>query len=221
MITTLIVEDDPMVLEVNKQFLQSIPGFKLIATAHSGKSAVALVDNHRPQLVILDVYLPDLDGIQTLQEIRKLNLPTDVILITAAKDVETIQLAFRYGAIDYIVKPFKFERLKEALQKYWEFNKKIKKYSSLTQEEIDGMKNKGNVEKQILPKGLNQVTLRQIFMCLNKSNTALSAEEVAESVGLARVTARRYLDYLEKSGKVQLEAQYGSVGRPVNRYKLT
>ncbi|MDW7673165.1 MAG: response regulator [Bacillota bacterium] len=226
-IKILIVEDDPMVMQVNKQYVDEIEGFELIATAESGREAIQQVKIHQPQLVILDVYLPDLDGVQTLQEIRKLNMPTDVIMVTAAKDVDTIQKAFRYGAIDYIVKPFRFDRLKEALESYIIISQKFQRKSVLTQEEIDVMKQskvktyKKSSDKDILPKGLNDVTLKQILLCLIKEQSGMSAEEVAEGVGLARVTARRYLDYLEKEGKVLLEIQYGSVGRPINRYKLT
>ncbi len=224
-ISTLIVEDDPMVMQINKQYINKIQGFKLIATAETGRSAVEQVKVYHPQLVILDIYLPDIDGLQTLQEIRSLNLPTDVIVVTAAKDVETIQNAFRLGAVDYIVKPFRFERLKDALESYYSVNSKLQGQSILTQEEIDGMKNLKNSMGEIkssaaLPKGLNQITLKQILLCLRRGRSGMSAEQVAEVVGLARVTARRYLEYLEKTGKVQLEVQYGSVGRPVNRYNL-
>lgn len=225
-ITTLIVEDDPMVMEVNKQYIKEIAGFQLVATAETGKEAVQQVKKHQPQLVILDVYLPDLNGIETLQELRKLKIPTDVIMVTAAKDVDTIQNAFRFGAVDYIVKPFRFERLKEALESYRTISQKLRRKSMLTQEDIDVMKKSQAADERVkledtLPKGLNEVTLKQILLFLNKEQEGLSAEKVAEGVGLARVTARRYLEYLEKTGKVQLEIQYGSVGRPVNRYKIT
>lgn len=227
-IKTLIVEDDPMVAEVNKGFVEATGGFEIVGLARSGLEALELIQTTHPQLVILDIFLPDLDGLETLAEIRKKNEPVDVILVTAARDSETITNVFRYGAIDYIVKPFKFDRFKRALESYMTLRRTLMK-DSLDQEEIDRLaaKNRSLLAapspqvEQNLPKGLNEVTLKQILLFLLKQSDALSAEEVAEGVGLARVTARRYLDYLEKSKKIKLEIQYGSVGRPINRYVVS
>lgn len=219
-IRTVIVEDDPMVMQVNRQYIEEIGGFEIIGTAETGHEALSIIQKHLPHLVILDVYLPDLDGVQTLKELRAANIPTDVILVTAARDVDTIQNAFRYGAIDYIIKPFKFSRLKSALESYRLLHSKIHRKAALDQAEIDDLAINKTRLQETLPKGLNEVTLRQVLLCILKSRLPLSAEEVAEGVGLARVTARRYLDYLEKSGKLVLEVQYGSVGRPINRYRV-
>jgi two-component system, CitB family, response regulator DctR len=224
-IRTLIVEDDPMVLEVNKQFVLATDGFDIVGLARSGTEALQLITEVAPHLVILDIYLPDLDGLSTLTEIRRRNDPVDVILVTAARDSETIQNVFRHGAIDYIVKPFKFDRFKQALESYRSLHRSLQK-DSLDQEEIDRLSNPKKAEGEAelpagqLPKGLNEVTLKQVLLFLMKQTEALSAEEVAEGVGLARVTARRYLDFLQKRGKVRLEVQYGSVGRPINRYHV-
>ncbi|MEW9672334.1 response regulator [Ammoniphilus sp. 3BR4] len=227
-IRTLIVEDDPMVMEVNKGFVEATGGFDIVGLARSGTEALELMATVQPQLVILDIFLPDMDGLQTLAEIRKRNDPIDVILVTAARDSETVQKVFRYGAIDYIMKPFKFDRFKSALESYRTLRKALTK-DLLDQEAIDRhlsakrliTENRGpelNGQDEPLPKGLNEITLKQVLLFLLKQSQALSAEEVAEGVGLARVTARRYLDFLEKAGKVKLEIQYGSVGRPINRY---
>jgi two-component system, CitB family, response regulator DctR len=220
-IRTVIVEDDPMVMQVNVQYIRDIGGFSIVGTAETGNVALDTINRLLPDLVILDIYLPDKSGIQVLKELRSRNIPMDVILVTAAKDVDAIQNAFRYGAIDYIVKPFKYSRLKSALDSYKLLHSKLHRKVLLDQEEIDGLTMNKTRLQEDLPKGLNEVTLRQVLLYLLKSTEALSAEEVAEGVGLARVTARRYLDYLEKSGKLSLEIQYGSVGRPINRYKVS
>lgn len=227
-IRTLIVEDDPMVMEVNKGFVEATGGFEIVGLARSGTEALELMAAVHPQLVILDIFLPDMDGLQTLAEIRKRNDPIDVILVTAARDSETVHKVFRYGAIDYIMKPFKFDRFKSALESYRTLRRTLTK-DLLDQEEIDRhlsakrlvTESSGpelHAQEEPLPKGLNEITLKQVLLFLLKQSHALSAEEVAEGVGLARVTARRYLDFLEKAGKVKLEIQYGSVGRPINRY---
>jgi len=222
LITTIIVEDDPMVLEINKQFVEKVEGFSVVGIAQSGEEAIKIIKSQQPQLVILDIYLPDISGIEVLKEMRSIEFPVDVIMITAARDAETIKEVLRYGAIDYIVKPFKFSRMQNSLLSYRMLRTKLEEKSTLDQEEIDALKKSKTVAKPFeeLPKGLNEVTLRQIFLYLVKKKDSLSAEEVAEGVGIARVTARRYLEYLAKIGKLQLEIQYGSVGRPINRYYI-
>ena len=220
-IEVLIVEDDPMVVEINRGFITTISGFRVTGVARSGREAIEMIKELTPNLVLLDIYLPDIDGITALQEIRRLGFPTDVIIVTAAQDVDTIQKGFRYGAIDYIIKPFKFTRLKSALNCYATMHNRFKRYNQMNQTEIDSLAfGRGQQVNDDVPKGLNEITLKQIYLYLLKESASLSAEEVADGVGLARVTARRYLDFLEKSGKVVLELQYGSVGRPVNRYKI-
>jgi two-component system, CitB family, response regulator DctR len=224
LVRTIIVEDDPMVMEVNRQFVEATHGFEIVGLAKTGKEALAMISSLKPHLVILDIFLPDMGGMETLIEIRHRDEPVDVILVTAARDSETVKNVFRYGAIDYIVKPFKFERFKNALQSYLTLRGSLNK-DSLDQDEIDRLSStrakveqKQDVQKDALPKGLNDITLKQILLYLLKQTEPQSAEEVAEGVGLSRVTARRYLEFLEKSGKVSLAIQYGSVGRPVNRY---
>ncbi|KJS21684.1 MAG: chemotaxis protein CheY [Clostridiaceae bacterium BRH_c20a] len=221
-IRTVIVEDDPMVMEVNKQFISDVGGFQVVGVAETGIRAVEVVNKLRPHLVILDIYLPEKDGLETLKEIRNLNIPTDFIVVTAARDANIIQEVFRFGAVDFIVKPFKFQRIKSALENYKELVKKLNKKSPFNQEDIDQITvaQKPNSVVIELPKGLTEVTMKQILLLLMKNKKSFSAEEVAEGIGLARITARRYLDYLDKTGKVKLEAQYGSVGRPVNRYRI-
>lgn len=225
-IGVLIVEDDPMVVEVNRGFVNAIPGFKVVGVARTGKEAVEMAACLKPALTLLDVYLPDMSGLAALQEIRRRGLPTDVLLVTAAQDAETVQNAFRYGAVDYIIKPFKFGRLKTALEGFAHLYSRLNKDGRLDQDDIDRLALGrtpvvvNEVGAAEMPKGLNEVTLKQILLFLIKDGGALSAEEVAAGLGLARVTARRYLEYLSQLGRVTLEMQYGSVGRPIKRYKI-
>jgi two-component system response regulator DctR len=222
-IDIVIVEDDPMVVEVNCGFVKAIEGFDVVGIAGTGKEALALIKKLLPSLTLLDIYLPDMNGITLLQEIRKLCLPTDVILVTAAHDAQTIQNSFRYGAIDYIIKPFKITRLQFALKNYQFMKKILNEKTFLVQEELDILTFKREIQDNeiVPPKGLNDITLKQILLHLFKQMTPLSSEEVAAGLGLARVTARRYLEYLCLTGMVGLELQYGSVGRPVKKYKIT
>ncbi|MBT2690204.1 response regulator [Bacillus sp. ISL-47] len=219
-IRVLLIEDDPMVQEVNKEFITSVEGFKIIAVAGNGEEGISLVKKLNPDLVILDIFMPKKDGIQTLQEFRKQKLNADVIVVSAAKDKETIKLMLQNGARDYIIKPFKLNRIQQALEKYRHYRESLKESGTISQEQLDTLIYAGqrHAVRSDLPKGLNDFTLNEITAFMQKQDEPRSAEEVASAIGIARVTARRYLDFLEKSGAIRLDVQYGGVGRPVNRY---
>ncbi|WP_248930073.1 response regulator [Paenibacillus hamazuiensis] len=222
-VDVLLIEDDPMVQEVNRQFVEKVDGFRVVGVASTGAEGLAKIKELRPDLVILDIFMPTLDGIETLTRIRREQQPVDVIVISAANDLRTIQRMLQNGAVDYIMKPFKFERVKQALDNYRIMRARLEENRSVSQAELDEMLRGGpgrpgkDVATADLPKGLQAVTLKQIMLHLMSRAEPLSAEEVAEGVGIARVTARRYLDFMEKSGQVRMDLQYG-VGRPVNKY---
>ncbi|MBC7335540.1 MAG: response regulator [Clostridia bacterium] len=221
-ITTVIVEDDPMVLEVNRRYVEAVEGFCVVGLAESVREGVALVTRLAPQLAIIDVYLPDGSGLEVLREFRRRGLATDVIMVTAARDVDTVRTALRLGAIDYLVKPFHFVRFRSALESYRRIYWSLHCKTALGQEEIDDLVRPGKRQDggEYLPKGLAEVTMKQVLALLAKEGRALSAEEVAAGLGISRVSARRYLDYLARTGRTELEAKYGAVGRPVHKYRL-
>ncbi|WP_373426114.1 response regulator [Paenibacillus radicibacter] len=231
----MLIEDDPMVQEVNRMFIEQVDGFEVIGKAGNGVDGLRMIEEDQPDIVFLDVFMPSLDGISTLQQIRSLSLPVDVIVVTAAKDTETLRTMIRYGAIDYIIKPFKLERVIQTLERYKARQLLLEQGKLITQEEVDEILLSSDGLKEIdpeadsstplhmnadLPKGLNPNTLKQVLNVMSGHGGAMSAEQVAESVGIARVTARRYLEYLEKINVVYLEVNYGGIGRPVNRYVL-
>ncbi|OEH92106.1 response regulator [Bacillus solimangrovi] len=217
----LLIEDDPMVQEVNKQFIERVQGFKVIGIANNGIEGLTMIQELRPDIAILDIYMPNQDGLETLSLLRKSATPIDVIAVTAANDIETVRRVLQLGAVDYIMKPFKFERMKQALENYISYQKKLSDKDKLSQNELDLLLYGNNkTTEKILPKGLNAITLNKILSYLSSINEPVSAEEVAEGIGLARVTARRYLEYLEKEGRVCIKIKYGGVGRPINRYVI-
>lgn len=219
MYKVVLIEDDPMVQEVNRQFIEQVPSFRVIGIAANGVQGMEMVRNLRPDLVIIDIYMPLKNGLETIQAIRTEKLEVDVIAITAANDIETVRRMLQNGAFDYIMKPFKFERLKQSLEHYRTFRQTLKAKEKVTQKELDALLQSNEKEvRSELPKGLNDITLQKIVDFLQQQTAPVSAEEVAEGVGIARVTARRYLEYLEKERKVHLDIQYGGIGRPVNRY---
>lgn len=218
----LLIEDDPMVQEINKQFVEQVDGFTVVGSASNGKTGIDFIKKEKPDLALIDIYMPNQDGITTIKQIRSKGLDTDVIAITAASDIETVRHVLRLGAIDYIMKPFKFERIKQALMNYQTYQLKLKEKESITQQELDTLLFQQNKQEQKhIPKGLNVLTLEKIISYLKEQNQAISAEEVAEGIGIARVTARRYLEYMEQSGAVKIHIEYGGIGRPINRYIIT
>jgi two-component system, CitB family, response regulator DctR len=217
MIKVFIVEDDPMVLDVNMGFLKKVPLMELCGSARTGSEAINQFKELKPNLVLLDMFLPDMSGLDVLKAIREQQLPIDVIMITAARDTNTIHEVLRLGAVDYLVKPFRFDRFKSALEAYQKMWNKLHVSSILKQEDIDEFKQL-NVSEEYLPKGLSEQTLRQILLALIEQSEPVTAESLASLLGMARVTVRRYLEYLVQSEKIQVQIQYGSVGRPSHYY---
>lgn len=218
-ISVFIVEDDPMVLDVNKSFLQKITGFDLIGEAQNGEEAFKQIIKKKPNLVLLDMYLPDISGMDLFLRLRNERLPSDIIMITAARDAKTVQEFIRMGAFDYLVKPFRFERFQTALQNYYQTTKKLAASSTLLQEDIDewfGHK----YESHTLPKGLNDITMKQIQDAMLETDGPITSEQLAQNVGMARVTVRKYLDFLANKGKVHIDLKYGTVGRPTKFYSI-
>ncbi|WP_110927335.1 response regulator [Bacillus massiliglaciei] len=226
-IRVLLIEDDPMVQEVNRQFIERLEGFQVIDTAANGQIGLTKIKQLKPDLVILDIFMPSLNGIEALTQIRKDELDVDVIIISAANDRQTIRKSLQNGAFDYLIKPFKFERLQHTLQQYQAFFMEMKPGDGISQNQIDRMmfqvddkKNEFSLSKDMIPKGLNIATLEQVVHFMKNKKEALSAEEVADGIGIARVTARRYLDFLYSKELLKLDVQYGGIGRPVNKYIL-
>ncbi|MGE7917002.1 response regulator [Lysinibacillus xylanilyticus] len=231
-IKVLLIEDDPMVREVNRQFIEQINGFSLIGYAGNGIEGIEKIKLLKPELVFMDVFMPEQDGIITLGKIREEHLPVDVIAVTAANDMPTVQRILHLGVYDYIMKPFTFERIEQTLKDYQAYKKKISSMQDLTQHDVDHLMQQripvqaaaptvtGAIIIDVLPKGFNRATLDKVLAYIHESNVAVSAEEVSTYIGTARVTARRYLDFLEKQNLLKVDIQYGSVGRPIHRYYI-
>ena len=219
-IRVLIVEDDPMVADINKKFTEAVPGFVVVGTARNGRDALLLLEKEKPDLLILDVYMPEVDGISVLSLLRKSDIPADVIMVTAAGDTATVARIMRQGVIDYIVKPFKFERYRAALESYLDFRKKLSHKSTLSQADLDVMLSVKTESQQDTPKNFHVQTMNSIVDFMLAHAEALSADEVAAGTGVSRVTARRYLEYLVTQGRLQMLLDYVAVGRPVHRFKM-
>lgn len=221
-IDVVIVEDDPMVLALNQRFTERLGSFRVTGTARSGEEALRLIAAAPPDLVLLDVYLPDMSGLAVLQEIRRAGLDVDVIVITAAHDTQTVQEALRQGACDYLMKPFTFDRFRQALTGYLLRHARLGTDSLVTQEMVDGLFHPATraPAPEPPPKGVDPVTLAAFLRELERSPKPLSASDLARRLGVSRITAVRYLRYLQERGQVIVRPLYGNVGRPVKTYSL-
>ena len=217
----LVVEDDRVVAEINRQFVERVDGFEVVGVARSAVAALEAAQRLRPDLVLLDIYMPDGDGLGVLRRLRQEGGDVDVIPVTAARSSAVVRELMRHGAVGYIVKPFRFERLAATLEAYRRWRASLEGDSALTQAEVDRLRRLLSASHQEdLPKGLDHLTLESIMELLEQRREFLTAEEVAEQVGASRVTARRYLEYLAETGRAEVKLTYGAVGRPVRRYQL-
>ncbi|MCW8332523.1 response regulator [Vibrio sp. SCSIO 43135] len=221
MTRVMIIEDDLAIAELHHRYLTQMGGFEVIGIATSRAEAEMQLEVLKPQLVLLDVYLPDGTGLDILQKVRGSNQGCDVILITAARDVETLQQAMRGGVVDYLLKPVMFPRLEAALKKYQAQQQELDNVADLDQGLVDKMLQASNSQDNSakrLPKGIDSVTLDKI-RALFCEPVSLTADEAGESIGASRTTARRYLEYLISSGELEADLNYGTVGRPERSYK--
>lgn len=223
-IRVIIVEDDPMVAEINRKYTEAVKGFAVVRMVRRGDEALEQVSRIRPDLIILDNYLPEKTGLEILNVLRRDEWPIDVIMITAADDAHTVTRAFRQGIVSYITKPFTFERYRSVLEAYRDFRFQTGKKKRLGQAEIDSLAARGsgrlNLEMSKMPKNYNSQTRDLIINFLVGQQSAQSAEEIAVKAGLSRVTARRYLEYLVEQGQVRRTLDYLAVGRPVHRFHM-
>jgi response regulator of citrate/malate metabolism len=218
-IRTLVVDDDYMVAEIHRGFVERVPGFKVVGVAHGGREALDAIERLYPDLLILDIYLPDLTGLAVLDELRRNGNDVDAIMVTAAKDVASIQQAMHRGALHYIVKPFDFARFRQTLENFRRFCQERSAREILGQRDIDRLYRMMTPTLSVeLPKGLNRPTLELVVHYLAEQRAPKTAQEVADGTGVSRGTARRYLEYLEQQGQARLELRYGSTGRPEHLY---
>ncbi len=221
MIEVMIVEDDPMVAHINSKFLEKIDGFHLCNISNNLSEAKDFVSKMTPDLILLDIFLPRENGISFLKWIRKEDINSDVILITADKNMDSVKEAFRYGAVDYLIKPFDFERFKDALLQFEERHKSFNKYDIVEQNILDKCiltSSNENYNDIDLEKGLNPYTYDKIWKAVETFKNPFTAEEIADKTGMARVTVRRYLEYMQREDKLRVALEYGKVGRPSHKY---
>jgi len=221
-IRLMIVEDDQRISELHRRFVEKTEGFEVVGVANGLDEAAEMVELLGPDLILLDLFFPEGSGMDLLRALRAGEQHVDVILITAAREVSAVQEALHGGVFDYLVKPVYFDRFQEALAKYRDYFGRMQAGGTLEQRDIDRLLQARSSEEspvRSLPKGIDPLTLgkiRQVFDAPGVSN--LNAEEVGRQIGVSRITARRYLEYLISEGFLAADLLYGVVGRPERRY---
>ncbi|MDH5355922.1 MAG: response regulator [Gammaproteobacteria bacterium] len=224
-IRTIIVEDDPRIAEIQKRFLEKLSDFEVVGLAHNLEDCREMIEILMPDLMLLDIHFPDGSGLDLLKSMREEKHNIEVILVTAAKDVDSLRNAMRGGVFDYIVKPLEFSRLRDSLLKFQEYFTQLKTLDTLEQSDIDGLMPRSIKSEQSdhsgsqLPKGIDSLTLGKIREIFQASSDSLGAELVGQTIGVSRTTARRYLEYLVGTEELEVDVTYGGVGRPERHYR--
>lgn len=222
MIRTLIVEDDYHVATIHAAYVRRVRGFEVAGHASTLATARAEIARVRPDLVLLDLYLPDGHGLDLLRETLEQAERPDVLVITAARDMASVRAAMRLGTVHYLVKPFRYAQLEERLTTYRNLHQRLAQATTggvAEQDDVDALYGllRGPAP---LPKGQSAPTMARIRELLRAAGDELSAADIASRIGISRSTAQRYLVELSRQGAVELRLHYGAAGRPEHRYRL-
>jgi response regulator of citrate/malate metabolism len=219
MIDVLVVDDDFMVAKIHRGFVERVEGFRVVGSADTGKRTLAAIADLRPDLVLLDLYLPDIFGLDLVPRIRAAGHECDILVITAAREADAVRGAVRHGVVNYLLKPFGFEDLRSRLEEYAAQRASVPDRVT-SQADVDRVLtlNRPGPSAARLPKGLSPETAALVADTMRAADGTLSAAECAVEVGISRVSARRYLEYFSSLGQVEVSLRYGAAGRPERRY---
>ena len=220
-IRTLIVEDDPLIADAHRLYVERVPGFVVADVAGTGLDALRILSARPVDLILLDVYLPDMTGLDLCRALRSRGNAVDVIAVTSARDLPTVRAAVSLGIVQYLIKPFQFATFRTKLTAYADYRRAALEAdpAALAQDDLDrlldGLRSPRRAQ---LPKGLSDSTLATVVATL-RSDSPLTAAELAERVGVSAPTSRRYLDYLSEQRLVTGQPRYGGPGRPETLYQ--
>lgn len=228
----LVVEDDFRIADIHRAFIEQSEGFYVVDMARNGSEAKAIMAERASniQLILLDAYLPDVEGLELLWSLRRDYVHVDIVMVTAAREVETISEALRGGVFDYLIKPIEAARMTQMLTRFRREREALACRVEMNQDELDHVlarlqpgepsRVKNPALSQALPKGIDRLTLRRVIDAFADAQDSLTAMQMARTMGASRSTARRYLEFLVAEQAVSAELGYGDVGRPERRYRL-
>lgn len=223
----LIIEDDFRIADIHRQYVEKMEGFVVQDTVKTAKEALTFLQQceRPPDLILLDIYIPDVAGLDLFWAIRSTYHDVDLIVVTAAKEVEIIEATLRGGVFDYIVKPVDASRFEQTLKRYKQQRDFLTTKEVMEQEEIDfitgvnDLAAPANKSTSNLPKGIDPITLEEITQLLKSSEIkGITAVDLSKQIGTSRSTARRYLEYLVSMQEIRTTLKYGNVGRPEREY---
>ncbi|MEW2576628.1 response regulator [Streptomyces syringium] len=218
-IRVLVVEDDPLAADAHALYVGRVPGFTVAGVVHSRADASQFLKRTAVDLLLLDLYLPDGHGLQLVRSLRSAGHTADVIAVTSARDLAVVREGVSLGVVQYVLKPFTFATLRDRLVRYAEFRAVVGEASG--QDEVDrALAALRAPQPAALPKGLSLDTLQAITEVLRAAgDEGVSSGAAAATVGISRITARRYLEHLVTGGRAARTPQYGQIGRPELRYR--
>lgn len=222
MIRVLVVDDDYHVAHAHRLSVERVPGFDVVGEAHSGGEALELMDSTRPDLLLLDMYLPDFNGIELVRRVASTGeAGADFLLVTAARDIESVRTAMQLGAFYYLVKPFTFGALREQLEAYRSWVERLSSEDEADQHVVDTLYSLRGKQVRHLTAGQSlQPTMARVLEIVGSATEPIGASEVASILGASRPTAQRHLSKLLRKDLVRLDLAYGATGRPEHRYRL-
>jgi response regulator of citrate/malate metabolism len=211
-----------MVARLHSSVVARQPGFAVAGVASTGADALRAVSQTQPDLVLLDIYLPDMTGLDVLRRLRESNrAAVDVIVISAARDLDTLRQALHGGVFQYLVKPFEIESLRRRLDEYAAHRADLHDLIEPRQDDVDRVfRAQPGRGAQPLPKSISADTVDLVVQALQRASGGLSATECADATGLSRSSTRRYLEHLVAVGSAEVKPRYGVAGRPERRYRL-
>lgn len=222
MFRVMIVEDDPMVAAIDQQYVEHNSAFQVVKVCKQGCDGLNYLTNHEVDLIILDYYTPAMTGLEFVDQLRNMGKNPDVIMVTSANDTHIIRALLARGVLDYLVKPFQRARFYQALDRFL-LSRQMLTQDSMDQSAIDRLMQRGDTTASPTPlaKGLNQGTLDMIRTFFKAHPGQLfTSEQIAEQVGLSRITIRRYVNYMVDGGEITTSIDYQTGGRPSIRYLL-
>ncbi|GAA1502358.1 response regulator [Nocardioides humi] len=226
----LVVDDDFMVARIHGRFVERTDGFEVAGTARTGAEALELAAALQPDLVLLDVHLPDLSGLEVLERLRGGGRDVAVVMVTAERGAAAVRAALHGGAMQYLVKPFEYDDLADRLRRVAATLATLTGPGGDRAEEADPEVDQATIDRAFgagrpvdvpasLPKGLSPETA-DLVLDAARAAGEISASETAEALGLSRVTARRYLEHFVDTGTAEVRLRYGGTGRPERRYRV-
>ncbi|HZA82322.1 MAG TPA: response regulator [Actinomycetes bacterium] len=223
-IRALVVEDDPMLAAAHRELVGRVPGFEVVGVAHSGGEALRFLAARPVDLILLDIYLPDMTGLDLCRTLRARGRTTDVIAVTSARDLDVVRAAVTQGIVQYLLKPFTFATLRDKLHRYADYRRQVTTPApgqAPAQQDVDralaALRAPGQPAQA---KGMSEDTLAAVVRTLRAASAELSATQVADHIGVSRVTARRYLEHLATQRLASRSPRYGgAAGRPEYLYR--